>query len=253
MEVVLIGSGNVATILGRLIIQKGHTVKQVIGHTSQNAVLLAKTLSAEYASLTEITNRANIYIIAVKDHAVSLLADQLRLPGKLVVHTSGALQKDILSKISDQFGVMWPLQSIRKEIDYLPEIPFLVDGNKESVIEDIVGFIHKLEQPVTVANDTERAKMHIAAVFASNFVNHLYALAEDFALKEHLDYSLLLPLIKETANRLEHNSPAMVQTGPAIRGDIVTIEKHMRILESYPYLRKLYLRMSNSIMQSPYK
>jgi predicted short-subunit dehydrogenase-like oxidoreductase (DUF2520 family) len=253
MEVVLIGSGNVATILGRLIIQKGHSVKQVIGHTSQNAVLLAKTLGADYATLAEITKDANIYIIAVKDHAISLLADQLRLPGKLVVHTSGALQKEVLSKISDRYGVMWPLQSIRKEIEYIPEIPFLVDGNKESVLEEIVQFIHKLEQPVRVADDAERAKMHIAAVFTSNFVNHLYALAEDFVQKEHLDYSLLLPLIKETAIRLENNSPALVQTGPAIRGDIVTIEKHMRILEAYPYLRKLYLRMSNSIMQSPYK
>jgi predicted short-subunit dehydrogenase-like oxidoreductase (DUF2520 family) len=253
MQVVLIGSGNVATILGKLIAAKEHSVLQVISNKLANAELLAKQIGATAADISNLTAKADIYIIAVKDHAVSVVAEKLKLPGKLVLHTSGTLTKDVLQKITDRFGVIWPLQTIRKETAYIPQIPFIVDGNTPAVTDEICEFAKSLNQPVYVADDEQRKKMHIAAVFTSNFVNHFYALAEDFCQKENLDFSLLIPIISETARRLQTHSPSVVQTGPAIRGDIVTIEKHLRILEAHPYLRKLYLRISNSIMQSPYK
>lgn len=253
MEVVLIGSGNVATILGKLIASKGHHIVQVISHKLVNAESLAPQLHAVAADFNTIKKDADIYIMAVKDHAISVVSEKLRLPDRLVLHTSGTLTKEILQKISNRFGVIWPLQTIRKETEYIPAMPFIIDGNTAEVTEEIAAFAKSLHQQVSVADDEQRKKLHIAAVFTSNFVNHFYALAEDFCHKEQLDFSLLIPIIGETAHRIETHSPSVVQTGPAVRGDIVTIEKHLRALEVHPYLRKLYLRLSNSIMQSPYK
>ena len=253
MQVVIIGSGNVATVVGRLIKQKGHSILQIIRHQSNSADDLAAELGADVAELSSITNDADLYILAIKDYAISVVTETLQLKNKLIVHTSGAFGKDILCKVSDKVGVLWPIQTIRKETEYIPEIPFVVEGNLPEVTNELVQFVQSLDQKVVIADEEERKKLHIAAVFSNNFVNHFYALAEDFCRKEQLDFSLLNPLIRETAHRLAHHSPAMIQTGPAVRGDIVTIEKHLRTLERYPYLRKFYLRLSNSIMQSPYK
>lgn len=130
----------------------------------------------------------------------------------------------------------------------IPSIPFLVDGNSPDVTEFIRVFALSLSPHVTITNDDERLKLHTAAVIVSNFTNHLYAIAEEFCESEKIDFGLLRPLIMETAQRLESISPSAVQTGPAIRKDIHTLDKHLRLLSAYPKLRTTYLRLTDSIM-----
>ena len=130
----------------------------------------------------------------------------------------------------------------------IPEIPFLIDGNNEAVIKTIYDFAKTLSGDVQVINDEDRLKLHTAAVIVSNFTNHLYAIAEDFCKKEHVSFDLLKPLIMETAARIKDQSPGDVQTGPAVRKDIHTLDKHLRILSQYPKLRTTYLRLTDSIM-----
>jgi predicted short-subunit dehydrogenase-like oxidoreductase (DUF2520 family) len=134
-------------------------------------------------------------------------------------------------------------------MEYTNDIPLLIDGNTEETITLIEDFAKTISTNVTKANDEQRLKLHIAAVVVSNFTNHLYKLAEDFCKNEKVDFTLLAPLIKETAERIQHASPADVQTGPAVRNDIFTIEKHLRILSDHPALKYIYIKLTDSIMK----
>jgi predicted short-subunit dehydrogenase-like oxidoreductase (DUF2520 family) len=249
MNVVILGTGNVATILSKKILQNGHKVLQVYGREKQKAELLAKEVHADSTELiSEITNDADIYIMAVSDTAIQLLADQIKLPGKLVVHTAAAISKNVLKNISNRYGVIYPLQSLRKTSLHIPEIPAFIDGDSEKTIEEIHAFSRSVFETVQKADDEMRVKLHVAAVFVSNFTNHLYALAEYFTEEEHLQFMTLQPLITETANRLKHAKAVDMQTGPAVRSDLVTIETHLNHLGKFPFLKDVYQRLTQSII-----
>jgi predicted short-subunit dehydrogenase-like oxidoreductase (DUF2520 family) len=141
------------------------------------------------------------------------------------------------------------MQSLRREKQYADDIPFLIDANTDETLTLVEDFARTLSSIVNKANDEERLKLHIAAVIVSNFTNHLYALAEEFCQKENIDFSLLAPLIKETALRVETISPMNSQTGPAARNDIFTLDKHIRLLADHPRLKYIYLKMTDSIMK----
>jgi len=249
MKVVLIGSGNVATVLGRLIIKNGHQVIQVTSRNMAHAKILADELSAPYTDYDgQLDKSADFYIIAVSDMAIHECVQHYNIHDKIVVHTAGSVSKDVLKNSSYNYGVLYPLQSLRKEMQAIPEIPFLVDGNNDFVIKVISEFAATLSPDVRLVHDEDRLKLHAAAVIVSNFTNHLYVLAEDFCNTEHVDFNLLKPLIMETASRIRNLSPREVQTGPAVRKDIHTMDKHLRLLANHPKLRTTYLRLTDSIM-----
>ncbi|MES1218668.1 MAG: DUF2520 domain-containing protein [Bacteroidota bacterium] len=249
MKIVIIGTGNVATILGKKLKDAGHVIVQVAGRNSAAASKLAyelNTVSTNYQSA--IDNGADVYIIAVSDNAISNVIANLKLPGKIVAHTAAAVDKEILKPVSQHYGVFYPLQTLRKEMTELPETPMFFDGNDEkttTVLEKLAQSIAG-EKVVQATND-ERAKLHVAAVFASNFTNYMYILAEEYCRKEGIDFKLLHPLIEETALRIKTMSPKEVQTGPAIRHDDETIRKHLELLKTYPQLQSVYAFLSENI------
>ena len=245
----MIGSGNVATVLGRQLKRAGHEIMQVWNHHRDSAALLAAELGCAAADFSEkIDPRADIYIIAVRDQALQDLHKQLHLGDKCVVHTAGAVSKEVLKDISPNYGVLYPLQSLRKEMEVSVSIPLLLDASNYQTMELLEEFAPTISAQVSRANDEERLKLHLAAVVVSNFTNHLYALADDFCGKEKVDFKLLQPLIEETALRIKDHAPEDVQTGPAIRQDIVTLEKHFRLLERHKKLKYIYLKLTESIM-----
>ena len=249
MKVVIIGSGNVATTLGRLIQKNNHKVIQVTSRNMENAKMLADELQASYTDYNGMLDKtADLYIIAVSDMAIHECVQHYNIHDKLIMHTAGSVGKDVLKNVSYNYGVLYPLQSLRKEMQDIPAIPFLIDGNNEAVIKTIYDFATTLSPDVQVINDEDRLKLHAAAVIVSNFTNHLYAIAEDFCRQEHVNFDLLKPLIMETAARIKYQSPGAVQTGPAVRKDIITLDKHLRVLTNYPKLRTTYLRLTDSIM-----
>jgi len=250
MRVVIIGSGNVATVLGRLLKKKGHEIIQVISRTADHAKTLAKELNSVFSDYEgSIDKSADLYLFAVNDSALYDINKTIHLGNKLILHTAGSVPKDVLKDVSVNYGVLYPLQSLRKEMDYPHDIPFLVDGNTEETITFIEDFAKTISGLVSKANDEERLKLHVAAVIVSNFTNHLYVLAEQFCKKEKVDFTLLAPLIKETAERVSICSPADVQTGPAVRNDIFTLDKHLRLLSNHPKLKYIYLKLTDSIMK----
>ena len=250
MNVTLIGSGNVATTLGKLIKNAGHTFLQVISRNELHAKTLAGMLNAEACTdVSKINSQADIYIIAVSDNTINSIAEDLNLPGKIVVHTSGAASKEILKTVTENYGVFYPLQSIRKEKEETPVIPFLLDASNEKTLQILKPFAATVSENVFEANDEQRLKLHIAAIFVSNFTNHLFALAEFYCEQENIPFKMLIPLIQETALRLNEFSPKDVQTGPAIRNDTTTIQKHLQELNNYPELQKIYTTLTESILK----
>lgn len=249
MKVVIIGTGNVATVLGKKIMDAGHEILQVAGRTPEKCDLLASQLhTTPVYNIKYLNLSADIYIIAVSDSSVYSVAGNLKLTDKIVVHTAAAVSKDVLAACSENFGVLYPLQTLKKELPSIPAIPVLIDGNNETTKKALIEFSSGWAEYVQVANDEERLKFHVAAVFANNFTNYIFTITEEYCTKEQLKFNILYPLIEETITRLKLNSPSVVQTGPAVRADFVTIEKHKQILQNHPRLQNLYSILTDRIM-----
>lgn len=248
MRVVIIGTGNTATVLGKKIVAAEHEVLQVYGRDALHAEILAETLSCTHTSdLQQLHPSADLYMVAVSDAAIAPIAASLHLDKKLVVHTAGSVSKEVLKPCSTNYGILYPLQSLRREMTILPEIPFLVDGNTEDDKTLIADFAGTLSNQVQYASDEQRLRLHVAAVIVSNFTNHLYALAQQYCVQEKVDFNMLLPLITAIAERLYQFSPMDVQTGPAIRQDEPTIQKHLEVLQHHESLKELYRIFTSSI------
>ncbi|MBI3139139.1 MAG: DUF2520 domain-containing protein [Sphingobacteriales bacterium] len=251
MDIVIIGSGNVAAVLGRKFRAAGHKIVQVLSRNAKAASELAyewDTESTNYKST--INKQADVYIIAVSDDAIPEVAEDLKLPGKVVAHTAAAVSKEALKNITAHYGVFYPLQSLRAGMTSLPDIPIYVDGSDEEAKTKLSALARSISpEQVAVAGPEDRMKLHVAAVLVSNFTNHLYKLAADYCQQEGLDFRQLLPLIEETALRLKEISPKEAQTGPAIRHDRETIQKHLELLNAYPQLKEVYLLLTHSIQQ----
>ena len=250
MRVLIIGAGNVATVLGRLIKEANHEIVQVISRNKATAAALAAELGCAHTDdFTNIDQSADLYLVAMSDAALNELPEKIQLGNKLIVHTAGAISKDVLKDISQQYGVLYPLQSLRKELTEKPAmIPLLVEGNNETTTQTLLTFAESISPNVSVTTENDRFKLHVAAVVVNNFTNHLYALAAEYCKIGNVPFNLLYPLIETAASRLQHFPPNQMQTGPAIRKDISTLDKHLRLLPAHPKLKSIYLKMTDSIM-----
>ncbi len=250
MKVSIIGSGNVATVMATLLVKAGHTITEVCSRNPEHAAVLAAGCAASVAgSLQLLSGDADLYLVAVSDTAIPEVAADFPHRDKLVVHTAGPVAKNELAPTGNRFGVLYPLQTLRKELTYIPEIPFLVDGNTPEVVSTIRILAESLSSTVIPADDAQRKHLHLAAVVVSNFTNHLYTLAAGYCTDNAVPFSVLHPLVLETAQRLQHFSPASMQTGPAVRNDSTTIESHLVLLQQFPALQKLYIACTESIQE----
>jgi len=251
MQIVIIGTGNTATVLGRKLRRAGHEIVQVYGRDSKAASDLAYELNTESTNYWNVVYRnADIYILAVSDIAIEEILTELRFPPKTIVHTAASVSKNVFKNVSGHYGVFYPLQSLKKESNHLPDIPIVIDASDESTLHELEELAQTISDKVVQADDEQRLKMHLAAVFCNNFVNHLYVLMEDYCKKEDIDFGLLVPLIEETALRIKQMPPSKVQTGPAMRHDQTTIDKHLQMLQTHPELKKFYELFTKSISQS---
>ncbi len=250
MDIIIIGTGNTAHVLGRVIKNSPHKLLQVAGRDPVRTAKIGKVLDVSFASpINTLSKGAHLYIIAVSDDALISVGSWLQLDKKLVVHTAGSVPKEVLKPVTRNYGVLYPLQTLKADLETIPEIPFLIDGNTADDLALINDFASSLSGKVEVADDNTRLKLHTAAVIVNNFCNHLYVLAEKYCQKEKLSFELLQPLIIETANRISLMSPEDAQTGPAKRGDQSTIRKQLEVLDKHPELKRVYEMMSSSIEQ----
>ncbi|MDB5253313.1 MAG: hypothetical protein JWP27_2482 [Flaviaesturariibacter sp.] len=248
MDIVIIGTGNTATVLGKKLKGAGHRILQVFGRDAAAASELAYQLETESTNYwSVVTREADLYVLAVSDIAIEELKSELQLGEKTVVHTAAAVSKSVLEHSAAHFGVFYPLQTLKKNASHLPDIPMVIDASDPATLDLLDGLAHTISANVVEGDDAYRLKLHLAAVFCNNFTNHLYALMEDYCRTQGIPFSLLVPLIQETAMRLEEMAPSDAQTGPAIRRDQATIEKHLALLKDDARLREVYVMMTKSI------
>jgi predicted short-subunit dehydrogenase-like oxidoreductase (DUF2520 family) len=251
MDIVLIGSGNVATVFGRKSLAAGHRILQVYSRNEAHANQLATrlgTVSTSYISTIE--KKADLLVLALRDEALVSFVHELGTTRSVLAHVSGAVSADILRSSGDRYGVLYPLQSLRKEIEFMPPLTMLIDGYGRGTRELLKNFASSISKNVLEADDATRLKYHLAATIVNNFTNYLFAVAASFCEKENISFTVLQPIMEETVMRLRNSAPAEAQTGPAWRNDQVTIQKHLDILQSYPSLLNFYELFTSEIQKS---
>lgn len=248
MKIVFIGSGNVATHLAIAAKQKGHCILQVYSRSAENARLLAEKVNASYSdTLSQINSSADIYIFSIKDDALGQVLAEMPITKGFWIHTAGSVSINIFRPYHDRYGVLYPLQTFSKkrEIDF-EKIPLFIEANDSKVCEQLQEFACGLSPIVHYIESEKRRYMHLAAVFACNFVNHMYAIAAQLLEKNQIPFDMLLPLIDETAAKIHQMHPREAQTGPAIRFDEQVMNRHIDLIDD-PCIKELYLLISQSI------
>jgi len=251
MRITIIGSGNVATHLAAAFKNAGHRIVQVYSRDAQNAALLAYHVKADPISdLTQIDTETDLFVIAIKDDAIGPVAEQLAVYDKLMVHTSGATHLFALQAYSERSGVFYPLQTFSKtrEIDFR-NVPLCIEAATEDIARKLAELAQTISNNVYCVDSTQRKILHLAAVFACNFPNYLYNVAQQLLAQHQLDFNLIRPLISETAAKAQTSLPASVQTGPAVRRDETTMNDHLTLLENHPDLQQLYSLLSQGIIK----
>lgn len=195
---------------------------------------------------------SDLLLICVKDDAIREVASKIRNFNGVVAHTSGSVPMSVLDGVAQHYGVFYPLQTFSKDVtlDYT-EIPVFIEGNSAAAVSLLSHVAEDMGCRHFPADSSLRKKLHIASVFACNFTNHLYTIADSLLKEENLDISVLLPLIKETTGKLERTlSPAKSQTGPAARGDSGVVKAHLDMLSHNDRLEKIYRMISADIFRS---
>lgn len=251
MRITLIGSGNVATHLGAAFKNAGHYIVQVYSPNLQHAALLAYHIKAEAIDeLQQVNPETDVFIIAVKDDAIPAVAGKLSMYHKLILHTSGNTDIAALLKCTDKAGVFYPLQTFskNKELNF-SKVPVCIEAADKVILNQIKELAQSVSNDVREINSADRRILHLAAVFACNFPNYLYTVAQQILEQHQLPFNLLRPLIMETAEKVQQQMPGNVQTGPAARKDIGSMNKHLELLKNNPDLQQIYELLSQGIIK----
>lgn len=252
MRITIIGSGNVATHLSAALKNAGHRIMQVYSRDMHNAALLAYHVGAEAVDKPEnISPDTDIFILAIKDDAIAGFVPLLATFEKLIVHTSGAVALQAILETTHNAGVFYPLQTFSKtkEVNFR-EVPLCTEGADDAITKTLEDLARDISNNVYRVNSGQRKVLHLAAVFACNFTNHLYSIGEQLLAGSGMGFDMMRPLIAETADKIRENSPADVQTGPAIRNDDLTMQAHLQMLNSQPNLQQLYTLLSQDIIKN---
>lgn len=243
--ITILGSGNVAHHLILNILEQDHVVLQQIYARNTNHLL-------DLVSEDKLTNDINqlkpadIFIIAVSDDAIAAVSAAIPLEDQFVVHVSGTASMQSMSS-KHRAGVFYMLQTFSKDkpLDF-SKIPFCIEATNQSDLEILEKLALLFSERVYFINSDQRKSIHLAAVFVSNFANHMYALGEEVCKENKVPFDILKPLIQETAHKIGVLSPKEAQTGPAIRRDEKTIEKHLSLLQE-KNKKEIYAILTKSI------
>lgn len=250
-KIAIIGAGNVATHLAQAF-ACANDVVQIYSRNLDNATCLASKIQGCEAinDLSQLSSNVDIYIVSVKDDAIIDIVYGMpeTCRNGLWVHTSGSVSMDVFRNIAENYGVLYPLQTFSRDVPVnVGEIPFFIEGNKAETLAKIKEVALSVSSTVRCADSNSRKRIHASAVFACNFVNHMWSIADDVLKDGDFSFDLLLPLLKETLAKVSKVSPYDAQTGPARRGDIDTMSRHMALLDEDK--KEIYKLLSRSIMK----
>lgn len=251
MKIAFIGAGNLATNLAKIMHCKGFDISQVYSRTMEAAKKLAAIVdAAPIDSLSNVIDDVDLYIISVKDSALLDVINNLCNANRkgIFVHTAGSIPMNVFENHAERYGVLYPMQSFSKQKEVcFKDLPFFLEAKNDmilSVLKEIVGAI---DGKTYVIDSNARKSLHLAAVFACNFVNHCYELSHELLQKHGIPFEVMLPLIDETARKVHSISPILSQTGPAVRYDENVISMQHEYLSYNPRIQEIYDVMSKSI------
>jgi len=251
MKVVCIGSGNVATHFSQALNASGHSIVQIWSKGLENAEVLGNSLQAPAINdLKQLDQNADLYLIAVRDDAIASVAEHLKDVHGLVLHTSGATELTVLSTLK-RSGVLYPLQTFSKTkaLDF-NLVPLCIEASTPADLSIVRDLATQLSSKVYEVDSKQRKILHLAAVFACNFTNHLYHISSSILEENQLDFAMLQPLIQETMEKIHTETPFNAQTGPAVRNDQATLDAHINLLKSSPEFKEIYINLSDSIKKT---
>ncbi|MEP7264252.1 MAG: DUF2520 domain-containing protein [Bacteroidota bacterium] len=248
MRICIIGSGNVASVMAKTLYSCGHSISVICGRNKKTASKLATTVDALYINHpSEIPDISDIYIIATDDRSIADVVKQLQDYNKTVVHTSGATAIDVLQKFKSH-GVLYPINSITAKLKAVEEGTFFcIEANSSTVNRKLRKVVTDIKCKSVIINSKERLAVHVAAVFANNFVNALYQASYNLLQEQNLKFDIIKPLLLTTLNNALITEPRKHQTGPAVRKDTITLKKHLSFLKSHPELKTIYSQLSKLI------
>ena len=244
MKTVIIGSGNVAYHLAKSFTQNNIEVHQIFGRNEIELSKISNEFNIPYSN--ENLEEAELYIIAVLDSAVENISELIKNENALVAHTSGSLPKEIL-KGDYRKASFYPLQTFskNKNLDY-SKIPFFIEADNQIDEKSLFELASIISDNVEVSTYEKRKYIHLTAVFACNFVNHLFARAKEISDSQDLNFNYFIPLINETVEKIQHLDPKLAQTGPAVRGDERVLKLHEELIKNEEQLH-IYKTLNESI------
>jgi len=248
MTIVFIGAGNLATRLSLEMHRVGMTIGQVYSRTEESASVLAKKLNCKWTTHPEeVVDDADLYVFSLKDTVLQDILSRIRPNNGLWVHTAGSMPMDVFKGHVERYGVFYPLQTFSKgRIVSFEYIPVFLEVNQEEDMKMLQNVATALTEDVQFLSSEKRKYLHLAAVFASNFTNHMYTLAGKILDEQGIPIKVLLPLIDETAGKIHEMGPRLAQTGPAVRYDENVMGKQLAMLTD-PDMKTIYELVSQSI------
>jgi predicted short-subunit dehydrogenase-like oxidoreductase (DUF2520 family) len=245
-KIVVLGSGNVAQHLIR-VIEENPSLNLVQVYARNKASLQEIIPQEKIISNLHNLADADVYILAVSDNAITEITQNLTFKNRLVAHTSGSSGLDVISD-QNRKAVFYPLQTFskNKEINF-KEVPICLEAENADDLQTLKEIANLLTDAVYEINSSQRKALHVAAVFANNFTNHLYTLAEEICVENAIDFAILKPLISETSDKIKYLNPKEAQTGPAVRKDTATITAHLQFIQNND-TKEIYKLLTKSII-----
>lgn len=243
MQIVIIGSGNVAYHLAKAFTQKNIPLAQLFGRNEEDLSNISQELSIPFS--TDTLEDADLYIICISDSSVENVSKLITKKNCLVAHTSGSLSKEILVG-EYRKSSFYPLQTFSKskELDY-SKIPFFIETENTEDQKLFTELASQISENVMESSHEKRKYIHLTAVFACNFVNHLFSRAKEISDAQEIPFDYFLPLIDETVKKIHEIEPKSAQTGPAVRNDKRVLELHEQLLNDESL--EIYKTMNYSI------
>lgn len=253
LDIAFIGAGNLAWHLAPALENLGHRVALIYNRDPKaREALINRLYNAQPHSTLDFSDtRTDLIILAVADRAIQDVASELVLPdGCMLVHTSGSTSMEKLMRaVPEHAGVLYPLYSFSKndKINF-QDIPLFIEGSDSSTEKSLLRLGKELTKHVYKLSSKDRSKLHLAAVFANNFSNHMLSVAEQIMAADKLPFGLIQPMVLGSIQKAFAIGPFQSQTGPAIRCDYDTLTRHMNLLSDNPDLHEMYSMISNHIM-----
>lgn len=251
-SITLIGAGNVGFHLAKRFFECGHKIQQIYSRTLSRAADIAALTKAEpIDDFKKLTPLSDVYILAVRDDGIAAVVNAIAPyipPHATIVHTSGAVPSTVFAQHFNHYGVFYPLQTFsrHKEISF-HALPLCICGNTPDLTEDLSVLARTICPNIYTLDDQQRGILHLGAVFVNNFSNYLCGVAYDLCQDNQVPFDILKPLVAETFEKVLGHVPKSVQTGPAVRGDQKTMERHLSLLNQTPQYQALYQQLSEGI------